>query len=136
MRSYHVYHSVNCILTSINVRRLYKAALKSQCVRRAPLVPHYTAVYVRPWAHKQELLPGRGFQTATWGGGFKKCRELDPTSDLVSVVQPMLRVTSRGSVPRNAVATPEGTRTASFAGFFTPPARITFWSPYIWCYQS
>lgn len=32
MRSYHVYCSVNCILTSVSFRHLYRAVIKSQLI--------------------------------------------------------------------------------------------------------
>ena len=41
-------------------------------------------------------------------GGFKKrCRHLGPSSNLVSVVQPVLRISGRGSVQRSEMITSE-----------------------------
>lgn len=67
--------------------------------------------------------------------------------DLVSVEQPVLRLTSLGSVPRNGIAASEALHISSFTRYcqksmlaFTMPARFKFLFPYIlsniWYYQS
>ena len=50
---------------------------------------------------------GQSFSNNHLGSFKKRCRHLGPTSDLVSVVQPVLRISSRGSAHRSGVITSE-----------------------------
>ena len=116
MKSYHGYCSVNCILTSINYKHLYRAVLKSQLIlfKNHNSTALHNIVGVSLCARVVGTPPGQRFSNSHLGG-FKKCRDLDPTLDLVSVMQPVLRITSQGSVPRNGMATPEDMYIPRFA---------------------